>query len=110
MLCNNASCLTRHYAHTPPHTGGLPSQVPLRPPPPPPTSYRLLYEGGALAARGGGWSRIERRNHVLACDDTRRLNRNMASLKADFLLKKQVRCVVAGVWRGVGSTWWHGMS
>lgn len=27
----------------------------------------------------------------MAHDDTRRLNRNMASLKADFLLKKRVR-------------------
>jgi hypothetical protein len=50
-----------------------------------------VFEGGALAARGGFWSRNEKRGHVLACDDVRRLNRNMASLKADFLLKKQVR-------------------
>eukprot|EP00775_Hariotina_reticulata_P002259 gene2259-2572_t len=51
--------------------GGLPQQIPLKPPSPPPTHY----------------SRLERRGHVLAADEVRRLNRNMASLKADFLLK-----------------------
>jgi hypothetical protein len=72
--------------------GGLPQQTPLKTPPPPPTAYRLVFEGGGLAARSGGWSRLERRGHVLACDDVRRLNRNMASLKADFLLKLRVSC------------------
>jgi hypothetical protein len=70
--------------------------VPLKSPTPPPTSYRLVHEEGGLAARGGHWSRWEKRGHVLARDDTRRLNRNMASLKADFLLKKQVSATVPG--------------
>jgi hypothetical protein len=71
--------------------GGLPQQSPFKPPPPPSTGYRLVYEGAGLSARSGGWSKLERRGHVLACDDVRRLNRNMASLKADFLLKLRVR-------------------
>jgi len=87
-------------------SGGLPCQIPLRSPPPPPNSYRLLYEGGGLSVRGGGWSRLEARGYVLACDDVRRLNRNMASLKADFLLKKQVGgggdvCVSGGGGKGL---------
>eukprot|EP00879_Flechtneria_rotunda_P015059 GHRR01015736.1.p1 GENE.GHRR01015736.1~~GHRR01015736.1.p1 ORF type:complete len:667 (+),score=263.20 GHRR01015736.1:70-2001(+) len=70
--------------------GGLPQQIPLKPPLQPSNGYRLVFEGGALAARSGPWSKFERRGYVLACDDARRINRNMASLKADFLLKLKV--------------------
>lgn len=71
--------------------GGLPAQVPIKQPQPPPTNYRLLYENGGLTVRSGPWSRRERRRYILECDDVRRLNRNMASLKSDFMLKIKVR-------------------
>lgn len=41
--------------------------------------------------RSGPWSKREKRQYVLECDDVRRMNRNMASMKSDFLLKMKVR-------------------
>lgn len=70
--------------------GDLPQQIPLKPPPSPSTQYRLIFEHGGLSMRSGPWSKRERRQYVLECDDVRRLNRNMASLKSDFLLKIKV--------------------
>ena len=69
---------------------GLPVQDPLKAPPKPSTTYRLMHEGGALQARGGPLNRSEKRQYQLGCDEIRKQNRNIASLKADFLLKFNV--------------------
>lgn len=51
------------------------------------SGYRLIWESGRLTARGGPPAPQEKRAHRLAADEARRLNRNIASLHADFRLK-----------------------
>ncbi|KAI8466914.1 MAG: hypothetical protein J3K34DRAFT_460646 [Monoraphidium minutum] len=69
---------------------GLPVQEPLKPPRPPGSTFRLIWEGGCLHARGGAPAAQERRLHRLASDEVRRLNRNIASMHADFRIKWRV--------------------
>jgi DNA-directed RNA polymerase len=69
---------------------GLPRQDPFPMPAPPTTAFRLAYDSGRLLALGGPPTPLEQRTHRLAADDARRLNRNAASLRADFEIKLRV--------------------
>lgn len=69
---------------------GLPQQDPLKYPDMPSTSYRLLRDGGALYARGGPLTKVEKGAVLLERDDIRRMNRNMASIAATHKIKWQV--------------------
>jgi hypothetical protein len=75
--------------------GGLPRQDPFPMPSPPTSAFRLAYDSGRLLALGGPATPLEQRQHRLLADDARRLNRNAASLRADFEIKLRVAEEVA---------------